>query len=100
MTSRCAFCESEGVEATTTIDGGYGSLTVTISGVPAIACVSCGKIGVSGPVAEAIDQAITDILVATKAISAPSAAEEMAEVAEDASATSAAAEVAELTVTR
>jgi YgiT-type zinc finger domain-containing protein len=69
---RCTFCLAPGLEpATTTWQHSLGGVTVTIDGIPAEHCSTCGQTGVKGKVGIPIDAAIQQILIATGAMLPP-----------------------------
>ena len=69
---QCVFCGAVGLEPTTTTMGrGLDGVNVTVSGVPAEHCPTCGETGVHGKVAIPIDAAILNILVAAGVASRP-----------------------------
>jgi YgiT-type zinc finger domain-containing protein len=61
---------------TTTIVQQLGGVKVTVDGVPAMRCGSCGEITLAGTVMIPIDEAIEQILIATGAASPPDPKEE------------------------
>jgi YgiT-type zinc finger domain-containing protein len=72
MDNRCVFCGAAGLEPTTTTMGrGIDGVDVTVTGVPAEHCPSCGEIGIHGKFAIPIDEAITNILIASGVASRP-----------------------------
>ena len=82
--TRCAFCGAVGLEPTTTTMGrGIQGVDVSVSGVPAEHCPTCGEVGVDGKVAIPIDRAILDILVAAGVASRPTPEETAALRAEN-----------------
>jgi YgiT-type zinc finger domain-containing protein len=81
--SHCAFCMAPGLEPTTiTMEREIGSVRITVEGVPATHCLSCGETGVSGKVAFPIDEAMTSIFVAAGAM-IPETPEELAALREE-----------------
>ncbi|MFN8635227.1 MAG: YgiT-type zinc finger protein [Chloroflexota bacterium] len=75
--TRCAFCGAVGVEGTTiTMGRRIDPVEVTVSGVPAAHCPTCGETGIHGDVAIPIDAAMLDILVAAGVASRPTPEEE------------------------
>ena len=81
---QCAFCGAVGLEATTTtMCRGIDGVDVTVTGVPAEHCPSCGETGVHGRVGIPIDVAMLDILVAAGVASRPTPEEEAALRAEN-----------------
>lgn len=70
--NHCTFCMATALEPTTiTMERGVGPVKITVQGVPATHCRSCGETGVSGKVALPVDEAMTSILVATGATVPP-----------------------------
>ena len=68
----CTFCMATALELTTiTMEREVGTVKITVEGVPATHCGSCGETGVSGKVALPIDEAMTSILIATGAMVPP-----------------------------
>jgi YgiT-type zinc finger domain-containing protein len=81
---QCAFCGAAGLEATTTtLCRGFDGVDVTVTGVPAEHCPTCGETGVHGKVGIPIDAAMLDILVAAGVASRPTPEEEDALRAEN-----------------
>jgi hypothetical protein len=64
--------------AATTIVQQLDGVKVTIDGVPAMRCLSCGETSLSGKVMIPIDEAIEEILVAAGAMTPPTPEEEAA----------------------
>ena len=70
--NHCTFCMATALEPTTiTMEREVGSVKITVEGVPATHCCSCGETGVSGKVALPVDEAMTSILIATGATVPP-----------------------------
>src|SRR5690348_8782945 len=70
--NRCAFCGTAGLEPTTTTwEHGMDGVTVTIQGIPADHCPTCGETGVRGKIGIPIDAAISQILIATGVAAPP-----------------------------
>ena len=72
MDNQCAFCGTAGLEPSTeTIIRERGGIVITVAGVPAEHCPTCGETGVRGEVAFPVDAAIHQILVATGVAAPP-----------------------------
>ncbi|HZO27271.1 MAG TPA: YgiT-type zinc finger protein [Chloroflexota bacterium] len=68
----CTFCMATALEPTTiTMEREVKSVKITVEGVPATHCRSCGETGVSGKIAFPIDEAMVSILTATGATVSP-----------------------------
>ena len=81
---RCAFCGAAGVRTTTTsMERGLDGVDVTVTGIPATYCPTCGDTGIHARYSAPIDAAITDILVAAGVASRPTPEEEAALRAEN-----------------
>ena len=63
----CMFCgtgEPAPRPETTTLTLARDGVTVTIAGVPSLGCAVCGEHSISGPLAERIDDAASEIIAA------------------------------------
>jgi YgiT-type zinc finger domain-containing protein len=83
QSGRCMFCRKTELEpATTTMVQQLAGVTVTIDGIPAVQCRACGEITLDGQVVIPIDEAVEQILIATRAMPAPDSEEDLYSAAE------------------